>query len=105
VAHPQRKDRGCRPIWFLCSGRSVDSLLSSKLKLGADASLAAGPVGEAAQVSTDVKLNAAIYAYSRSKGLFAGRALDGVVLRLDNSANRLRAKKDPTRKDTKESKS
>jgi lipid-binding SYLF domain-containing protein len=68
--------------------RGVDSLLSSKVKLGADASVAAGPVGRSAQAGTDVKLNAAVYSYSRSKGLFGGIALDGAVLSLDNSANR-----------------
>jgi lipid-binding SYLF domain-containing protein len=67
--------------------RGVDSLVSSKLRLGADASVAAGPVGRAAQAGTDVTLNASIYAYSRSKGLFAGIALDGAVLSMDNSAN------------------
>jgi lipid-binding SYLF domain-containing protein len=67
--------------------RGVESLLSSKLKLGADASVAAGPVGRSAQASTDVKLNAEILSYSRSKGAFIGVALDGAVLSLDNSAN------------------
>ncbi len=66
---------------------SVQSLLDSKLKLGADASVAAGPVGRGAEAGTDAKLNAAIYAYSRSKGLFAGIALDGAVISMDDSAN------------------
>jgi len=68
--------------------KGVDSLLSAKLKLGADASVAAGPVGREAEASTDIKLNASIYAYSRSRGLFAGIALDGAVMSLDNSSNR-----------------
>jgi lipid-binding SYLF domain-containing protein len=67
--------------------RGVDSLLSSKLKLGADASVAAGPVGRSAEASTDVKLGAEIYAYSRSKGAFAGIALDGAVVTVNDSAN------------------
>ncbi len=66
---------------------SVQSLLDSKMKLGADASVAAGPVGRGAEAGTDAKLNAAIYAYSRSKGLFAGVALDGAVISMDDSAN------------------
>jgi len=69
------------------SEHGVKSMLSSKLKLGADASVAAGPVGRTAQAATDVKLNAEILAYSRSKGVFAGIALDGAVISLDNSAN------------------
>lgn len=68
--------------------RGVDSLMSSKLKLGADASVAAGPVGRTAEAGTDVKLNAEIYSYSRAKGVFAGVALDGAVVDFDNSANR-----------------
>jgi lipid-binding SYLF domain-containing protein len=67
--------------------RSVQSILDSKLKLGADASVAAGPVGRQASAGTDAKLNAAVYSYSRSKGLFAGIALDGVVITIDDSAN------------------
>jgi lipid-binding SYLF domain-containing protein len=67
--------------------RGVESLLSSKLKLGADASIAGGPVGRSAQASTDVKLNAEILSYSRSKGAFVGISLDGAVVSLDNSAN------------------
>jgi lipid-binding SYLF domain-containing protein len=66
---------------------SVQSILDSKLKLGADASIAAGPVGRQASAGTDAKLNAAIYSYSRSKGLFAGVSLDGVVITMDDSAN------------------
>jgi lipid-binding SYLF domain-containing protein len=65
----------------------VDSLLKSKLKLGADASVAAGPVGRSAEASTDVGLGAEIYSYSRSKGAFAGVALDGAVVSLNDSAN------------------
>ena len=63
-------------------------LLRGKLKIGADASATAGPVGRKAEVGTDILLNSAIYSYSRSKGLFAGIALDGAVIQLDNDANR-----------------
>lgn len=63
-------------------------LLEGKVKLGADAAVAAGPVGRNAQVSTDVKLKSPVFAYSRSKGLFAGISLDGAVVSMDDSANR-----------------
>ena len=58
----------------------LDSLIGSKLELGADASVAAGPVGREAGASTDLKLEAQILTYSRSKGAFAGVALKGVVI-------------------------
>jgi lipid-binding SYLF domain-containing protein/peptidoglycan hydrolase-like protein with peptidoglycan-binding domain len=57
------------------------------LKLGADAAVAAGPIGRTAEAGVNAKLETAIYAYSRSKGLFAGVALDGAVLDIDNSMN------------------
>jgi SH3 domain-containing YSC84-like protein 1 len=63
------------------------SLLSSKVKLGADASAAAGPKGRTAEGSTDVVMTAEILSYSRSKGLFAGISLAGSTLRSDGSAN------------------
>jgi lipid-binding SYLF domain-containing protein len=66
----------------------VKGLINGKLKLGADAAVAAGPVGRNAQVATDVLLKSPIFAYSRSKGLFAGIALDGSVVTIDESANR-----------------
>ena len=66
----------------------VRSLLSGKVTLGGDASVAAGPVGRNAAAATDIKLNAAIYSYSRSKGLFAGVSLDGAAVTMDDSANR-----------------
>ncbi|MBB3226186.1 lipid-binding SYLF domain-containing protein [Luteibacter sp. Sphag1AF] len=67
--------------------RGVDSIVNGKFTLGADASAAAGPVGRTATASTDGQLKAEIYSYSRSKGLFAGIALDGASLRIDNDAN------------------
>ena len=66
----------------------IKSLLKGKLKIGADASATAGPVGRKAEAGTDILLKSAIYSYSRSKGLFAGVALDGAVLQLDDSANK-----------------
>lgn len=67
--------------------RGVDSIVSGKFTLGADAAVAAGPVGRTASASTDAQLRAEIYSYSRSRGLFAGVALDGAVLAIDHRAN------------------
>ena len=67
--------------------RGVDSIVHGKFTLGADASAAAGPVGRTAQASTDAQLKAEIFSYSRSRGLFAGVALDGSVLSIDNKSN------------------
>ena len=67
--------------------RGVDSIVHGKFTLGADASVAAGPVGRDAHAATDAQLRAEIYSYSRSRGLFAGVALDGSVLAIDNDAN------------------
>ena len=67
--------------------RGVDSIVHGKFTLGADASAAAGPVGRSATASTDAQLHAEIYSYSRSRGLFAGVALDGSALRIDYDAN------------------
>ena len=68
--------------------RGLDALLSSKVTLGADASVAAGPYGRTAQAATDGQLKAALLSWSRSRGLFAGVALDGAVLKQDKSDNR-----------------
>ncbi|MCB1569222.1 MAG: lipid-binding SYLF domain-containing protein [Xanthomonadales bacterium] len=69
------------------SARGVDSIVDGKFTLGADAGVAAGPVGRYAQASTDGGLKAEIYSYSRSRGLFAGVALGGAVLSIDDRAN------------------
>lgn len=66
--------------------RGVDNLVSGKFTLGADASVAAGPVGRQASVATDSELKAEILAYARARGLFAGVALDGSVLSIDYDA-------------------
>lgn len=68
--------------------RGVEGIAGGKLTLGADASVAAGPVGRAASAATDTNFSAEIYSYSRSRGLFAGVALDGTVLRIDDRADR-----------------
>jgi lipid-binding SYLF domain-containing protein len=67
--------------------KGARSLLSSKVKLGGDASAAAGPKGRTAEGATDVVMNAEILSYSRTKGLFAGISLEGSTLRSDGSAN------------------
>lgn len=66
---------------------SVDHILEEQFTLGADAAVAAGPVGRQVEAGTDVRLTAAIYSYSRSKGLFAGLALEGAMLQVDHSAD------------------
>ena len=66
--------------------RGLDSLVNGKFTLGADAAVAAGPVGRNAAAATDAQLKSEIYSYSRSRGLFAGIALDGSVLEIDHSA-------------------
>jgi lipid-binding SYLF domain-containing protein len=75
-------------IMVFTNSDGIRPLLKGKLKIGADASATAGPVGRNAEAGTDILLNSAIYSYSRSKGLFAGVALDGAVLELDDDANK-----------------
>jgi lipid-binding SYLF domain-containing protein len=67
-------------VMVFMTPESARSLLSSKVKLGGDISAAAGPIGREAGAATDLKLNAQILTYSRSKGLFAGAALEGAVI-------------------------
>jgi SH3 domain-containing YSC84-like protein 1 len=66
----------------------MDRLLSSKFTLGADAAVAAGPVGRRTSAETDARMTAEILSWSRSRGVFAGVALDGATLRDDPEANR-----------------
>lgn len=70
------------------SKKSVDGVTRGKFTLGADAAIAAGPVGRQASASTDAQLKAEIYSYSRSRGLFAGVAVEGAVLQIDHKANK-----------------
>jgi lipid-binding SYLF domain-containing protein len=67
--------------------KGAESLLYSKVKLGADASAAAGPKGRTAEGATDIVMKAEILSYSRNKGLFAGVSLEGSTLRSDGGAN------------------
>ena len=74
-------------VLLVMNPQGAESLLSSKVKLGADASAAAGPKGRNAETATDVVMKAEILSYSRAKGLFAGVSLEGSTLRSDGSAN------------------
>jgi len=72
-------------IMLFMNDKGMNSLLSDQFEVGGDASVAAGPVGRQAGASTDVKLNSQILSYSRSKGLFAGLELKGVVIKPDKN--------------------
>jgi lipid-binding SYLF domain-containing protein len=73
-------------VLLVMNDRGASSILESKVKLGADASVAAGPVGRDAAANTDAYLRAEVLSYSRSRGLFAGISLEGSSLRPDNDA-------------------
>jgi lipid-binding SYLF domain-containing protein len=75
-------------VMLFMNDHALKSLMSDKFKLGADASVAAGPVGRNAAAGTDLKLTAEILSYSRSKGVFAGVSLDGAVMQADKSGDR-----------------
>lgn len=74
-------------VLLVMNERGAKAILSSKVKLGADASAAAGPKGRSAEASTDVTMRAEILSYSRARGLFAGVSLSGSTVRPDNRAN------------------
>jgi lipid-binding SYLF domain-containing protein len=74
-------------ILLFMNENAVDSLLGDKFEIGGEGSAAAGPVGRSASASTDLKLNAQILSYSRSKGAFAGLEIRGVVIKPDNEDN------------------
>ena len=75
-------------VLLVMNERGASGILSSKVKLGADASVAAGPVGRTASAETDATLRADILSYSRARGAFAGVALEGSTIRPDNGANK-----------------
>jgi SH3 domain-containing YSC84-like protein 1 len=75
-------------VLLVMNPKGANSILSSKVKLGADASAAAGPKGRAAAADTDIVMKAEVLSYSRSRGLFAGISLEGSTLRSDGRANR-----------------
>ncbi|HJT69868.1 MAG TPA: lipid-binding SYLF domain-containing protein [Terriglobales bacterium] len=74
-------------VLLVMNPRGAESLMASKVKLGADAAAAAGPKGRTTTAATDVAMRAEILSYSRSRGLFAGVSLEGSTLRPDNGAN------------------
>jgi lipid-binding SYLF domain-containing protein len=75
-------------VLLVMNRKGIDKLIGDKFTLGADASVAAGPVGRNATAQTNVRLDAEILGYSRSKGLFAGVSLEGATLRPDKDDNR-----------------
>jgi SH3 domain-containing YSC84-like protein 1 len=75
-------------VLLVMNPRGAHSILRSKVKLGADASIAAGPKGRTASAESDVTLRAEVLSYSRSRGLFIGVSLEGSTIRPDNDANR-----------------
>jgi lipid-binding SYLF domain-containing protein len=74
-------------VLLVMNGKGMDSILSSKVKLGADASVAGGPKGRDASADTDAWMRAEILSYSRSRGVFAGVSLEGSTIRPDNEAS------------------
>jgi lipid-binding SYLF domain-containing protein len=75
-------------VLLVMNPRGANSILGSKVKLGADAAAAAGPKGRDAAADTDIVMRAEVLTYSRSRGLFAGVSLEGSTLRSDGTANR-----------------
>jgi lipid-binding SYLF domain-containing protein len=86
-------------VLLVLNGRGAHAILKSKVKLGGDASAAAGPKGRNAEASTDVTMRAEILSYSRARGLFAGVSLAGSTVRPDNTANMRVYKKDVSAED------
>jgi lipid-binding SYLF domain-containing protein len=84
-------------VMLFMNDHALQSLMSDKFKLGADASVAAGPVGRNANAATDLKMNAEILSYSRSKGVFAGVSLEGAVMQADKSGDQAMYGKDVSR--------
>ncbi|MEO6031404.1 MAG: lipid-binding SYLF domain-containing protein [Burkholderiaceae bacterium] len=74
-------------VLVFTSQRGLESIVNGKITLGADASVAAGPIGRTTALATDGQLKAEIWSWSRARGLFAGVALDGAVLSIDDAAN------------------
>lgn len=74
-------------VLVFTSRQSIEGIVGGKITLGADASVAAGPVGRQSSAATDIGLTAQVYSYSRASGLFAGVALDGSALTIDNRSN------------------
>ena len=86
-------------VLLVMNDSGANSVLSSKVKLGADASAAAGPVGRSASAETDVVMKAEILSYSRARGVFAGVSLEGSTMRSDDGANKTLYGKDLSAKE------
>ena len=76
-------------VLVVMNQRGIQNLLSNKFKVGADASIAAGPIGRDAEAATDIQMRAEILSYSHSRGLFAGVTLKGTAITIDGDANRV----------------
>ncbi len=74
-------------VLVFTTAKGIEGINGGKMTLGADASVAAGPVGRTASAATDPTFKAEVYSYSRSRGVFAGLALDGTVISIDDDAN------------------
>ena len=85
-------------VMLVMNHKGMQRLLSNKFTLGADGTIAAGPVGRSAEAKTDAAMTAEILSYSRSRGLFAGVSLSGATLREDDSANKDMYGKEQTNK-------
>jgi len=74
-------------VLVFTSRQSIEGIVGGRITLGADAAVAAGPIGRQSSAATDIGLTAQVYSYSRASGLFAGVALDGSALTIDNRSN------------------
>lgn len=74
-------------VLVFTSKQSIEGIVGGKVTLGADASVAAGPIGRQSSAATDIGLTAQVYSYSRASGLFAGVALDGSAITIDSASN------------------
>jgi lipid-binding SYLF domain-containing protein len=83
-------------VLLFMNDHALQSLLSDKFKIGADVTVAAGPVGRQASANTDLKITAEILSYSRSKGVFAGASVDGAVVQADHSGDKAMYGRDVT---------
>jgi lipid-binding SYLF domain-containing protein len=83
-------------VLLFMNDHALQSLMSDKFKIGADVTVAAGPVGRQASANTDIKLDAEILSYSRSKGIFAGASVDGAVVQADHSGDKAMYGRDVT---------
>ena len=83
-------------VMLFMNDHALQSLMSDKFKIGGDVTVAAGPVGRQASANTDIKLDAEILSYSRSKGVFAGASVDGAVVQADHSGDKAMYGRDVT---------